>query len=77
MDTKTIIKLKNSLDSIVQQASELKIEFWYARYIMHALGYDRWENFSKVVQKASVACETAGSSVANHFRDATKMVKIG
>ncbi len=77
MNTKTIIKLKNSLDSIVQQASELKIEFWYARDIMQTLGYDRWENFSKVVQKASVACETAGSSVANHFRDTTKMVKIG
>ncbi|MDH3347158.1 MAG: DNA damage-inducible protein D [Desulfobulbaceae bacterium] len=77
MDKNTIIKLKNSFDAIVRQIPDESTEFWYAREIMSALGYDRWENFSKVIHKASIACETAGGMVSNHFRGVTKMVTIG
>jgi DNA-damage-inducible protein D len=44
---------------------------------MPELGYDRWENFSKVIQKAAQSCKTVGASVENHFRGVTKMVTIG
>lgn len=77
MDRNMIIKLINSFDEISQHTPEENIEFWYARDIMPALGYDRWENFSKVIHKAVVACENAGNNVTNHFRDVTKMVRIG
>jgi DNA-damage-inducible protein D len=77
MDRNMIIKLINSFDEISQHTPEETIEFWYARDIMPALGYDRWENFSKVIHKAVVACENAGNDVTNHFRDVTKMVRIG
>jgi len=77
MDRNAITRLTSSFDAIVQQFPEESIEFWYAREIMTILGYDRWENFSKVIHKASIACETSGGEVANHFRGVTKMVKIG
>ena len=77
MDKNTITKLTNSFDAIVRQIPDEPTEFWYAREIMTAHGYDRWENFSKVIHKASIACETAGGEVANHFRGVTKMVTIG
>ncbi len=77
MDKNTITKLTNSFNAISQQIPNESIEFWYARDIMTALGYDRWENFSKVIEKASIACETAGGDVSNHFRGVTKMVSIG
>ena len=77
MDHKTITKLTSSFDTLVHEIPEESIEFWYAREIMTALGYDRWENFSKVIHKASIACETAGGVAANHFRGVTKMVPIG
>ena len=77
MDTVTVARLTNSFNAIVQQISEADVEFWYAREIMTILGYDRWENFSKVIHKASIACETSGGDVSNHFRGVTKMVKIG
>jgi len=44
---------------------------------MEKLGYDRWENFSRVIQKAAIACASAGEQAENHFRGVTKMVKIG
>ncbi len=77
MDQNTITKLTNNFNTIVQQTPDESIEFWYAREIMPVLGYDRWENFSKVIHKASIACETSGGDVTNHFRGVTKMVTIG
>lgn len=77
MNHSIITKLTNSFDALARQTPDEAIEFWYAREIMATLGYDRWENFSKVIHKASIACETAGGEVTNHFRGVTKMVQIG
>ena len=44
---------------------------------MALLGYDRWENFDKAIQRAMDSCETSGIEVENHFRDVTKMVALG
>jgi DNA-damage-inducible protein D len=53
------------------------IECWNARNLQLLLGYARWENFSKVVDKAKIACSTSGSNIEDHFRDITKMVETG
>lgn len=41
------------------------------------LGYSKWENFEKVIQKAKDACKNAGEQIENHFPDVRKMVEIG
>ena len=41
------------------------------------LGYKRWENFFETIKKAMQSCENSGIEVDNHFREITKMVKIG
>lgn len=53
------------------------IEFWFARDLQHLLGYTEWRNFSKVINKAKTACETAGHNISDHFVDVNKMVSIG
>lgn len=59
-------------------SSELEgIECWSARELQELLGYSKWENFEKVVQKAKDACQNAGEQVENHFPDVRKMVGIG
>ena len=59
-------------------ASELEgVECWSARELQNLLGYSKWENFEKVVQKAKDACKIAGESIENHFPDIRKMVEIG
>ena len=52
------------------------VEYWSARELQSILGYLRWENFFNVVIKAKKSCETAGSTVDDHFRDTTKMIAI-
>lgn len=59
-------------------ASEIEgVECWSAREMQNILGYGKWENFEKVIQKAKVACENTGEGVLNHFPDLRKMVELG
>ena len=77
MNTNSITRLKESFDLIAQTEPDSRVEFWYARDLMNELGYERWENFFKVIQKAVVSCENSGAEIQNHFRDVKKMVDIG
>jgi DNA-damage-inducible protein D len=53
------------------------VECWSARELQNLLGYSKWENFSKVIDKAKESCENAGEKTAYHFPDVRKTVKIG
>jgi DNA-damage-inducible protein D len=59
-------------------ADELEgVECWSARELQFLLGYIKWENFEKVIQKAKEACQHAGEEIQYHFPDVRKMVRIG
>ena len=59
-------------------ASEVgNVECWSARELQQLLGYSKWENFEKVIQRAKDACRNAGMLVEDHFPDIRKMVEIG
>jgi DNA-damage-inducible protein D len=75
MKSDIIIQLHKHFEDYARQAEGE--EFWFARDLMGLLGYAKWENFAKVVDKAKIACQTAGHSVENHFPDVRKMVDIG
>ncbi len=53
------------------------IEYVSARELQRLLGYNKWENFIKVVDKAKVACGNAEQNILDHFLDVGKMVEIG
>lgn len=53
------------------------IECWSARELQELLGYSKWENFSKVINKAMTACKNVGQNVEDHFPDVRKMIVIG
>ena len=53
------------------------VECWSAREIQKLLGYSKWDNFEKVIEKAKISCANAGEEVSNHFPDIKKMVSIG
>jgi hypothetical protein len=40
------------------------------------LGYAKWENFSKVIDKAKEACKNAGADVSDHFPDVRKTIPM-
>jgi len=52
-------------------------EFWEARELMKTLKYSKWENFSKIIEKAKIACQSSNNNIENHFPDLRKMVEIG
>jgi DNA-damage-inducible protein D len=59
-------------------AAELEgVECWSARELQDLLGYSKWENFEKVIQKAKDACKNAGEEVMYHFPDVRKLITKG
>lgn len=71
-------EIKNLFSQFEAAASELEgVECWSARELQDLLGYSKWENFEKVIQKAKDACKNAGELIENHFPDLRKMVEIG
>ena len=53
------------------------VECWSARELQQLLGYSLWQNFTKVIDKAKVACEVVNQSVSDHFIGVNKMVELG
>ena len=42
-------------------------EYWSARELAVALDYTKWENFSKVIGRAMIACENSFASIFPSF----------
>ncbi len=61
----------------IKHLDEYGNEYWYARELMVALEYKRWDKFSNVINHAKIACEKSNNQVENHFSHLGKMVSIG
>ena len=58
-------------------ASDIEgVECWSARELQVLLGYSKWENFEKVIQKAKDACVNAGENIPDHFPDVRKTIPM-
>ncbi|MCU7813762.1 MAG: DNA damage-inducible protein D [Candidatus Thiodiazotropha sp. (ex Rostrolucina anterorostrata)] len=77
MKKEVIVKLHSNFEKIVQVEAETEVEFWLARDLQAMLGYAKWDNFSRVVEKAKISCKTAGYKIKDHFLDVRKMVELG
>lgn len=71
-------EIQNLFHRFETAAVELEgVECWSARELQGLLGYSKWENFFKVLDKAKVACRNAGLSVPDHFPDVRKVIEAG
>ena len=75
MKQEFIIELFNKFESACYTYNNF--ECWSARELQDILGYSKWDNFVKVIDKAKAASNNAGEVLSNHFADIGKMVKIG
>jgi len=52
-------------------------EYWEARELQQILGYKEWRFFSKVIEKAQIACSQSNNNINSHFGVYSKIVKAG
>ena len=60
----------------VEVIDEKDNEYWFARELMSVLGYSKWENFNKVIEKAIVACQNSSINYKEHFPDVRKTLEM-
>lgn len=81
MDKIRISQLKSVFDDIVHFINNddvtEQVEVWFARELQEVLGYARWENFQVAIGRAVDSCKTQNINIDDHFREVTKMVKLG
>ena len=53
------------------------IECWSARELQLLLGYSKWDNFLRVIDKAKIAVDGSGIKASDHFAEIGKMVVLG
>ena len=63
----------------IKQINILGREYWSARDLMQALGYEYWQNFEKVIKKAMTAATSPSINLTleDHFSEVTKMITLG
>lgn len=69
-----IDKYSQKIFEDIRRMTDDGIEFWYGRELQQVLEYTEWRNFSKVVDKAKIACENSKQLVSNHIVDVNNMV---
>ena len=61
----------------IKHFDEFGNEYWEARELMPLLEYSKWENFHKVIKRATIACETSNNNVSDHFPEFRKPIVGG
>jgi DNA-damage-inducible protein D len=77
MKKEVVVRLHSEFEEIAKTWPETSTEFWLARDLQKVLGYARWENFRRVIEKSITSCKNAGYDPSNHFLEVTKKVKLG
>lgn len=74
MKSEEILELFYQFEAV---ASNIEgVECWSARELQKLLGYSKWENFEKVIQKAKDATKRVGEDINNHFPDIKKTIAM-
>lgn len=74
MKSEEIIQLFEQFENAASEVEN--VECWSARDLQLLLGYSKWENFEKVIQKGKDACKNAGEEIAYHFPDVRKTIAM-
>ena len=61
----------------IKRIREDGTEYWNARELSEVLQYKKWENFSKVIDRAKLACKNSGRNIEDDFPEVRKIVEAG
>ena len=71
-----IIEYNEKIFENIKHIDEFGKEFWYARELMEALEYLRWDKFNHVINSAKEACNKSKNLIIDHFADVGKIIKV-
>jgi DNA-damage-inducible protein D len=74
MKIEVIVELQKTFEQYVHEENE--IQYWLARELQDLLGYSKWENFAKVIEKAIIACTNSGQNKDDHFLGVKKEIEM-
>lgn len=74
MKSEEILELFRQFEQVASQIEN--VECWSARDLQRLLGYAKWDNFEKVIQKAKEACKNANEEILYHFPDVRKTIPM-
>lgn len=78
MNSDKIIALKEKFDSLAEFYGEAgEVEVWRARRLQELFGYQKWENFELVIERAIISCQNGGLNAEDHFLKTTGEVVLG
>ncbi len=75
MELEIIAKYQKTFEQVAHKENDT--EYWLARELQELLGYSNWQNFTKVIEKAVIACTNSEQVADDHFIGVSKMVNIG
>ena len=61
----------------IKHADEVGNEYWFARELAPVLEYLEWRNFSKVIDRAMLACKNSGFDIDDQFVEFNKLIEHG
>ncbi len=61
----------------IKKIREDGTEYWNARELSEVLQYKQWRNFSKVIDRAKIACQNSGRTIDDDFAEVSKIVEAG
>lgn len=73
MKSNVVHKLLSRLEELVHRETATGTEFWLARDLQSVLGYARWSNFTRVIERAMIACDASGNNPDDHFLPIVKL----
>ena len=70
-------EINNTIFESIKHIDEEGEEYWLARKLQKILGYNKWQNFSKVIKSVIESCDNSDNNLDEHFTEVSKVLKVG
>ncbi len=74
MKLEVITKYQKTFEQYAHKENDT--EYWLARELQELLAYSNWQNFTKVIEKAVIACTNSKQQTDDHFLGVRKKVDM-
>jgi DNA-damage-inducible protein D len=75
MKSEIIDRYRSSFEQCARQYQG--VECWSARELQPLLGYEKWQNFVEVIEKAMQSCQNSHQEPKYHFANVSKLIETG